>query len=117
MIVNYEELENEGRTMRVELFRSRRPEIKYVNKGEENMEKKISFRNARKKVAKELMIRLDGPITQLLSEISNDESYSLADRLELIEAVPFVAGEIVDKLYATIEYYDEDSENENENKE
>lgn len=88
------------------------PETKYVNKGEENMEKKINFKEARIKIAKELLTRLDGPVTQLLSEISNDESYSLADMLEMIEAVPFVAGEIVDKLYSTIEYYEEQIENE-----
>ena len=88
------------------------PETKYVNKGEENMEKKINFKEARIRIAKELLTRLDGPITQLLSEISNDESYSLADMLEMIEAVPFVAGEIVDKLYSTIEYYEEQIENE-----
>ena len=112
MIVNYEELENEGRTMRVELFRSRRPEIKYVNKGEENMEKKINFKEARIKIAKEILKRLDEPLSKLLCEISDDESYSLADMLELVEAVPFVAGEIVDKLYSTIEYYEEQIENE-----
>lgn len=88
------------------------PEIKYVNKGEENMEKKINFKEARIRIAKELLTRLDGPVTQLLSEISNDESYSLADMLEMVEAVPFVAGEIVDKLYSTIEYYEEQIENE-----
>lgn len=88
------------------------PETKYVNKGEENMEKKINFKEARIKIAKELLTRLDGPVTQLLSEISNDESYSLTDMLEMIEAVPFVAGEIVDKLYSTIEYYEEQIENE-----
>ena len=76
------------------------------------MEKKINFKEARIRIAKELLTRLDGPITQLLSEISNDESYSLADMLEMIEAVPFVAGEIVDKLYSTIEYYEEQIENE-----
>ncbi len=76
------------------------------------MEKKINFKEARIKIAKELLTRLDGPVTQLLSEISNDESYSLTDMLEMIEAVPFVAGEIVDKLYSTIEYYEEQIENE-----
>lgn len=112
MIVNYEELENEGSEMRVELFRSRRPEIKYVNKGEENMEKKINFKEARITIAKALLAELDEPVTKLLSEISDNEEYSLADRLEMIEAVPFVAGEIVDKLYSTIEYYEEQIENE-----
>ena len=76
------------------------------------MEKKINFKEARITIAKALLAELDEPVTKLLSEISDNEEYSLADRLEMIEAVPFVAGEIVDKLYSTIEYYEEQIENE-----
>lgn len=76
------------------------------------MEKKINFKEARIRIAKALLNGLDKPVTQLLYELSADDNYSLADRLEMIEAVPFVAGEIVDKLYSTIEYYEEQIENE-----
>lgn len=69
---------------------------------------KLGYHEARLIVAEKVEKRLDKMLTQILVEVTEDETLSLEDRMELVEAVPGIIGDLSQKLSWTIDYHSEE---------
>lgn len=76
--------------------------------------KTIDHNRACKQIAEEILKRLDRLTCDLLNSIVSNEDISFEDRLELIEAVPYMTEDVTSKLHFNIDYYGELIEKENE---
>ena len=78
---------------------------------------KLGYHAARLIVAEKVEKRLDKMLTQILVEVTEDETLSLEDRMELVEAVPGIIGDLSQKLSWTIDYHSEELVKENKERE
>lgn len=69
---------------------------------------KIGYHEARLIVAEKVEKSLDKMLTQILIEVTEDKTLSLEDRMELVEAVPGIIGDLSQKLSWTIDYHSEE---------
>lgn len=77
--------------------------------------KTIDLPRARKQIAEEILKRFDRLVCDILTSITSDEDISFEDRMELVDAIPYMADDVLSKIRFDIEYYKEKIENE-ENK-
>lgn len=73
----------------------------------------LGYHEARLVVNQMIKTRLDSMITDVLVEIGQDRARTFKDRLEMIEAVPSIYGDLIQKLDWNMEYHQEAIERRN----